>query len=235
MVQQFETISDATKRTRNNKEDIAAGRKRRRNPLGNIAKYEWQSEECLSYVNNLEDGALLNFSELARTFGLKDNDAFGKDNKNQVVKQFLVNNGIDVGRFSYHKKLVDDQFHVRRKKLKLNNNDGDVSVPTDPCLDDIKRNLHQDILDGKYEMGELIVPIKFWKSITVENKLVYKPFEVEGRKTPLGIIRRKLYESHKSLYCIQSDIEIDNMACEACVNYLNRINEYDGTTDEIVL
>ena len=122
-----------------------------------------------------------------------------------------------------------------RKKLKLNNTGGNVSVPTDPYLDDIKRNLHQDILDGKYEMGKLIVPIKFWKSITVENEIIYKPFEVEGRKIPLDLIRRKLYESHKSLYCIQSDIELDNMTCEACVNYLNRINEYDGNTDEIEL
>ena len=114
MVQQFETKSDAEERTLNNKEDTEAGRKRRRNPIGNLAKYEWQPEECLSYVNNY-DGSLVNFSKLARTFGLKDNDAFVKDNKNQVVKQFLVNNGIDIDRFSYHKKIDHDQFHIRRK------------------------------------------------------------------------------------------------------------------------
>ena len=109
---------------------------------------------------------MLNFSDLARTFGLKDNDAYGKDNKNQVVKQFLV-------RFNYHKKMDYDQFHIRRKKLKLKNTGVNVSVPTDPCLDDIKRNLHRDILDGKYEMGKLIVPIKFWKSITTVGKRNY--------------------------------------------------------------
>ena len=98
----------------------------------------------------------MNFSDLARTFGLKDNDAYGKDNKNQVVNQFLVNNGINIDRFNYHKKMDYDQFHIRRKKLKLKNTGGNVSVPTDPCLDDIKRNLHRDILDGKYEMGKLI-------------------------------------------------------------------------------
>ena len=32
------------------------------------------------------------------------------------------------------------------KKLKLKIQVGNVSVPTDPCLDDIKRNLHRDIL-----------------------------------------------------------------------------------------
>ena len=47
MVQQFETISDAAERTQNNKEDIEAGRKRHRNPIGNLANYEWESEECL--------------------------------------------------------------------------------------------------------------------------------------------------------------------------------------------
>ena len=84
-------------------------------------------------------------------------------------------------------------------------------------------------------MGELIVPNKFWKIMIVENELVYEPFEVEGRKTPLEIIRRKFYESHKSLYRIQSDTEIDNMRRETCVDYLNRINGYDGNTDETEL
>ena len=89
------------------------------------------NQECLSYVNNLYDGTLLNFSDLARTFGLKDNDAYGKDNKNQVVKLFLVNNGININRFNYHKKMDHDQFHIRRKKLKLKNTGGNVSDPTE--------------------------------------------------------------------------------------------------------
>ena len=58
--------------------------------MGSLDEYEWRSQECWEYVNELEDNAVINFSELARMFGLKDSGAKGKDNKHQVVKQFLV-------------------------------------------------------------------------------------------------------------------------------------------------
>ena len=87
-------------------------------------------------------------------FGLKDKDSFQKDNKNQIVKQFLIENGVNIDeKFKYHKKIDPDQVNVRRQIKRLK--DGN-SVPVDPCDDFKKRNLYQDINDGKYEMGELI-------------------------------------------------------------------------------
>ena len=158
-VQQFESKSNAKKRTLENKRDIEAGMKRAHNSVGNVYRYEWQYAECLYYVDNLEDGTTLNFSELARKFGLKDKDSYAKGNESQIVKQFLIENSVDIDeKFRYHKKLGPDQVNVRRQIKRLS--DGNC-IPTDPCNDVVKRTLYDDINDGKYEMGELIVPMKF--------------------------------------------------------------------------
>ena len=53
--------------------------------MESLDEYEWRAQECREYVNELEDNAVINFSELAKDSGVK-----GKDNKHQVVKQFLV-------------------------------------------------------------------------------------------------------------------------------------------------
>ena len=228
MVKSFESKSDAEKRTLKNTEAIKEGRKRQHNPLGNLDKYKWQSKECLDFVNNLEEGAYLNYSELARMFGLKDKDEFGKDNKNQIVKQFLINNGVEVDKFDYHKKT--DNINVRRKKLKLSDNSR-VSIPTEPTIHAVKKDLNLQILEGKYEMGELIVPIKFKKCSVSNGEIKWEEFEVRGRKTPLSVIRRNLYETHKSLYRTQSDSEIENMLDVEIVDYLKFINEYKSTDE----
>ena len=229
MVQQFESKGDAVIRTLQDKKAVEEGRKRPRNPIGNINKYKWQSDECLEFVESLEDGSFMNYSELARMFGLKDGDMFGKDNKNQIVKQFLINNGVDVEKFGYHKKT--NAIHVRRKKLKLDNNSR-ISIPTEPTIEEVKRELNLNLQEGKYTMGELIVPITFKKCVLTDGVLKYEEFEVRGRKTPLREIRRTLYKKHKSLYRIQSDDEIDAMSQSEIIDYLKNINEFKNNENE---
>lgn len=73
----------------NNIKDIKEGRKIPHSHVGNVDNNIWKSEDCLNYVNSLDDNSRLNFSELARMFGLKDENDYGKDNKSQIVKEFL--------------------------------------------------------------------------------------------------------------------------------------------------
>ena len=66
MVQQFEKKSDARKRSLQDHDDVKTGKKKPRNPIGNLEKYQWRSQECLEYVNSLPYGANINFTDLAR-------------------------------------------------------------------------------------------------------------------------------------------------------------------------
>ena len=78
-------------------------------------------ESMSGYVNRLCDGAFLNFSHLARKFGLKEIGCKQKDNKGQILKEFLIKNGLDIEKFDYHAKLPENDVNIRRKKLKLYN------------------------------------------------------------------------------------------------------------------
>ena len=167
MEQQFEPNVDAHERTVKNRDDIIAGHKRPHDHVGRMEKFSWRATECLNYVNQLEEGSWLNFSNLARMFDLKEKDNFGKDNYNQVVRKFLEDSGVDLNRFKYHKKIDDDQYHVRRAKAKfdLPNTSRKISGPTDPCLGNVKVLLNELILNGTYDMGQLIAPIEFFRVI----------------------------------------------------------------------
>ena len=72
-------------------EDIREGKRRPNNHTGNQQSYEWRSQDCFDYVNNLYPRSHINFSELAREFGVNDIDVYQSDNKNQVVKKFHTN------------------------------------------------------------------------------------------------------------------------------------------------
>ena len=75
---------------------------------------------------------------------------------------------------------------------------------------------------GKYEIGELVVPIKFSKLTVKDGKLIREEFTVEGRKSPLDVIRKNLYKRNKPYYRIQAN-DVDNWSSESCIQYLKSI------------
>ena len=135
--------------------------------------------------------------------------------------------------------MPENGVNIRRKKLKLYNCNR-VSVPMDVTTEDLTKCLISEIQEGKYSLGELIVPIKFKKiSVSKDGDLTEDYFYVRGRKTPLHVIRQNLYKSHKPYYRIKSNSELDEMNVEDIfVKYLCSINEYKyqgGDVDIITL
>ena len=90
----------------------------------------------------------------------------------------------------------------------------------DVTTEDITKCLVSEKQEGKYSLGELIVPIKF-KNISVlkDGDLTEDYFYVRGRKNPLHVSRQYLYKSHKPYYRIRSDSEIDEMNVEDIINF----------------
>ena len=216
MFRYFENQEDAQERMLKQLEDIREGKRRPNNHTGNLQRYEWRSEDCLNYVNNLNPSSYINFSELAREFGLKDIGDYQSDNKNQVVKKFLQENNVDLDQFVQHRNQ-QTQHNVCGKNRKLTF-DSNVSLPMLPSNEQVERELICQIRDGKYTMGELIVPCVFRKCYVSNNgNLCWKEFAVEGRKNNLSSIRRKLLQDHKHLYHIKNDDEVDMMLKEAVI------------------
>ena len=238
MVDGFESKKDAGVRTLQDNLEISAGLKKRHKPIGDLEKLAdtWRSQECLDYVNILPDGANINFSLLARNFGLKDVNCKQKDNKGQVVKEFLKSKGVDVEKFTYHAKVNEEGVHnIRRKKKKISSYKR-ISVPMDPTPQQVAADLISKVEEGKYTLGELVVPIKFKKIVvTKDGDVKEEEFSLCGRKDRLINIRQNLYERHKLYYRVpKSDDEIEKMTKEDVIRYLTSINEDICSVDDDV-
>ena len=93
---------------------------------------------------------------------------------------------------------------TNRKKLEIYNCNR-VSVPMDVTTGNITKCFISEIEEGKYSLGELIVPIKFKKiSVSKDGDLTEHYFYVRGRKNLLHVIRQNSYKSHKPYYLLKS-------------------------------
>lgn len=99
MLQYFETKEDAQQRTENEKEKIKKGIKRKHNHIGKEDAYTWKAGECLKEVSEYADGQTINYSQLAKKYEMKNKDNEYPPNGGQIVKEYLVNNEIDISKF----------------------------------------------------------------------------------------------------------------------------------------
>ena len=92
--------------------------------------------------------------------------------------------------------------------------------------------LQEDIRNGKYSIGELIVPQTFSHLVFKDGALQHENITVAGRKQPLHMIRKKLLEKHSIYTRSKSDEDYAVMTREQIVEELTKIHEYDPLIDE---
>lgn len=111
MTSSFETKEQAKQRTENK---IKKGVKRKLDHVGKYDSYTCDFEDCCNEVNNYSDDHIINYSDLARKFNLKN--SFGNLPKNggQILKEMLNSQGLDLSRLSCVKKR--ERSVIRRKK-----------------------------------------------------------------------------------------------------------------------
>ena len=113
LAQSFETFAEAKERTNKDIEKRALGLKRPHDHVGNISLYTWDSEGCLAEVNSYPDDYNINYSYLARKFGVLNSKNETANNGGQIVKTFLQQNNCNIERFCNS----DTNFtKIRRKK-----------------------------------------------------------------------------------------------------------------------
>ena len=215
MTEYFETSEQCKERTFKDMEKIESGK----NAKNHVALHilPWNEEECLEMVRAYPEGNKINFSELARHYGVKNNNNEFPKNGGQFVKMFLQENGINFDSLNYKNKSA--AVHSRRKKRKI---DGiNVSIPTDVTNTEVKEYLAKLI---NYTIGDLIVPQTIVLNADLTTEI--KEFEIAGRKVPLSEIRKKQYKNYKQFYRIFTESQIKEMDREELVKELKRIDEF---------
>ena len=72
---------------------------------------------------------------------------------------------------------------------------GGYSVPCNESVMKAKERLRKDIEDGKYCLGEAIVPKEYKKMVIKNRQVTAEIFTIYGRKIPLMEIRKKLLQN----------------------------------------
>ena len=97
----------------------------------------------------------------------------------------------------------------------------EVSIPEECSNEELMSQVKKQVDEEVYTLGELIVPQKFEKLTMIDNKLQTEEIEVEGRKTPFDVIRKKINIKHEKYMKIHSDEEL-----------LKKINEFNKSEDK---
>ena len=111
----LETDDQAKSRYQADQEKIKSGKKKPHNH-GNERYYDWDRQGCLREVRTYQDGAVINFAKLGKLYGLKNKKGQLAGNRGQLVKQFLVKNGIDLSRFQPARNWKNNTIKPRKAK-----------------------------------------------------------------------------------------------------------------------
>lgn len=89
-----------------------------KNHTGNIKNMNWDKEKMKQEVEGYDDGAKVNWSDLARKYGIKNKSGLYAKNGGQIAQQYLVNEGVNVHRFKRQHEESNKENKIRRKKLR---------------------------------------------------------------------------------------------------------------------
>ncbi|EDO30338.1 predicted protein [Nematostella vectensis] len=142
----FKTKSEASSRVlkRRHLENNGKCKKKRHSPPP--CEVDFDKEGLLGEVNDMTDNTQINFSDLARRYGISTETKLG----NMVVKEFLESEGVDLKRFqTYHRANAP---RILRKLQRMYG--GEVTVPVLRTNEKIKETLQAKIESGEYVLGE---------------------------------------------------------------------------------
>ena len=229
MSQSFESFHQAEERTAIKQRKMEIGTNKPKNHIGSNVD-PWNQEDCLNEVLNYEEGDSINFTELARKYGVHNKDGNIPGNAGQIVKEYLKVCNIPLEKLNNSK--VTQVTRIRRAKRKL---DGiDITIPTELTTEQVKLELKKMIDTGDITIGELIVPQKFKKLVMSDDfKANIIEVEVRGRKNPLKSVREQMNRNHEKFFRIYSDAELNELSKEELVGELSRINEMENKQCEV--
>ncbi|XP_048583669.1 uncharacterized protein LOC125563042 [Nematostella vectensis] len=202
-------------------------KKRKKDHTGDMERMGWDKAGLKAEVEAYQGGHLINYSALARKYNVTDSSGQVALNGGQIVKEWLVRNGVDVDRFSTKRKNPMDPVIRRRKRR---GQGGEISIPCEPDKKTLKAQLLQKIHTKEYSIGERIVPRKYEKLILTKDLKIKKvDVYTDGRKMPLANIRRTMLKKQEKFLRGTTEEGIAELTAEQLRTRLLQINEYvDG-------
>lgn len=158
----FESFEEAKLR---NQVQVSSQKK---SPVGNLGNIQWDKQALLEEVNGYTNGTVINWSELARRYEVKNKNGELAKNGGQIVQEYIRSQGVDVSKYK-KRGQADDGGRIRKRMRRSAG--GEITVPCPVTNESLKKKLNEKILSGEYNVGELIVP----RQVSLLNKYhIYK-------------------------------------------------------------
>ena len=148
----FESKEEAAERTRQQKREGE-----QKSPVGKFANMEWDKEGMKDEVNGYADETLVNWSELARRFQIKNKNGELAQNGGQIAMEWLKSEGVNVKRFRKKRRAGNDA-NIRRKLRK--GAGSEITLPCPETNGKVLKKMQEKVLSGEIHVGEPIVPRK---------------------------------------------------------------------------
>ena len=162
MASSFETRESAKERNENKAVST-------KSHTGNLDAMTWDKAALKAEVMNYEDGKTVIWSELARKYKVTNANGEIAGNGGQTIKEWLIQEGVNVTRFKRPYEQSADSERIRRKKRK--GNGGEISVPADVSPEQLRKMAWEKIESGEYTIGDRIVPRKVRNTCNITKSL----------------------------------------------------------------
>ncbi|XP_066935614.1 uncharacterized protein [Clytia hemisphaerica] len=106
-------------------------------------------------------------------------------------------------------------------------------MPIEESTEEINKRLAKMILEGRYSLGELIVPQTYQCLYLDGDEIKIKTFEVSGRKFPISWVRETMNNLQRPYFRLNSDSFYETVTEEEISGEFNRIEEPFGTIDQL--
>ena len=127
----------------------------KKSPVGNFENIQWDKQALLEEVNGYTNGTVINWSELARRYEVKNKNGELAKNGGQIVQEYIKSQDVDVSKYK-KRGQADDGGRIRKRMKRCAG--GEITVPCPVTNESLKKKLNEKILSGEYNVGELIVP-----------------------------------------------------------------------------
>ena len=101
-----------------------------------------------------------------------------------------------------------------------------VSIPTEETNAEMKENLRKKIEDGTYNIGDMIVPQKYQRTVLNGGKIEKEIVEISGMKINILDVRKTILKRNEKFMRIVTDEQYEKMFSAELMNEFCRINEF---------
>ena len=123
----------------------------------------WDKNQLRAEVEGYEDGHVVNWSNLAARYNVCNKSVQLAKNRGQIIKSWLISEGVDVTRFGTGRRKSNGIPISRRKKRRIVG--GEISFPTEVHHKVLKQMLQEKLQIGTYSIGERIVYVPIYRNI----------------------------------------------------------------------